>query len=152
MMQDPNQLLSQGQVDVQDKHRMKPLWVALWATVLIAVGHACYKEILNQTSLKAILNIISDSFVVSAAIIGGIGALMWIASFGQFDTLAYAGRWAWDRFTLRDLRKNAPKRESYYDYKMKKEEKRTKHTNPLLWVGLCSLALGFLFYFLYCIA
>jgi len=144
-MREPNLNLPQEQQQQQLRPTKKTYAFCIMATLTIALGHAYYKELLTQTSAKEIMEILSNSFVVAAAVIGGIGALMWVASFGQFDSLAYACRWVIDRFTLRDLRKNVEKRESLYEYKLKKEEKRLYHTNPLLWVGLGALALGLLF-------
>lgn len=147
-MLEPNQNPLQNDNQGESRPVKKVYQVVICLSLLIALGHAYYKEIFEQTSLKEVMNIISDSFVLVAAVVGGVGALMCIASYGQFDSLGYAGRWVLDRFTLRDLRK-LPPRESFYDYKMKKEEKRKTHANPLLWVGLGALGLGIVFLFIY---
>ncbi|MBO5788801.1 MAG: DUF3899 domain-containing protein [Clostridia bacterium] len=111
----------------------------------LVVIFAFYKDLWGQSSPKEVMRILSDGFVVASAIVGGVGGLMWIAGFGQFDGIAYSFKTIGARLTLREYDKDGHRLlPSFYDYRAKKDEKRSKKINPLVICGLIGLTVGFI--------
>ena len=93
-------------------------------------------ELFEADTTKARLRILSDSFLIPAVLLGGIGALSWIASYGTFDMLGYAFS------SLKSLMLHPKQRqESFYEYKLRKEEKEG-WLMPMFLVGMGCLLLS----------
>lgn len=82
---------------------------------------------------------LSDGFFVVGVLYGGLGALIAISTTGIFDIISYGFKSLLVLFTaLRDPAKH----DSFYEYKMKKEEKRGETRWEVLAGGVLCLALA----------
>lgn len=70
------------------------------------------------------LRIIADAFTIPGVLIAGMGALIWASMQGIFDGIAFGFKHGAHILLPRIL----PEHENFYDYKMKKQEKREKTT------------------------
>ncbi len=79
--------------------------------------------------------ILSNCFLFPAVLIGGIGALSWIANEGTFDMLSYGFG------TFLQFLHPQKKWESFYEYKMRKQENQKGWLKHYLVIGLvCFIA------------
>ena len=92
----------------------------------------------------AAVAILCDAFFVPGILFIMVGALVWIASTGFFDSIGYAARTASHLLLPSSLRKG--ERKSYYEYKTEKAEKRGKFPIYIFIVGAF-----FLFIWLICV-
>ena len=102
------------------------------------------KELFEQTDLKTIYHILSDSFFVPGIVITGFGLLIFASNEGVFDGVTYAVMSFINMFKSKEERKYS----SLYDYKQKKHAVKTK-TGFILISGLIILTFGIVFYILY---
>ena len=93
-----------------------------------------------QQPAEAML-ILCDAFFVPGILLVMFGALMWIATTGFFDSIAFAFRAA-GHLLLPFLHLE---RKTYYDYKAEKAEKRGSTPYFIFIVGACYLALSVVF-------
>lgn len=89
--------------------------------------------------------ILCDAFFVPAAALMSVGALVWIANTGFFDSIAYALKIA--AHALVPFVKT--KRQTYYDYKNEKEGKESKTPTFILYTGAAFLLLALIFLAIY---
>ena len=102
------------------------------------------KDVFNQTDLKTIYHILSDSFTVPGVVITGFGLLIFASNEGVFDGITYGVMSFINMFKTR----NAKKYSSLYDYKQKKHAVKTK-TGFILISGLIILSFAIVFLILY---
>ncbi len=112
------------------------VWILLAALLFVLGGRSSRQETGN---FHALMGYLSDCFLFPAVLEGGLGALSWVAAHGSFDMLGYAfSRLANTFFHFRQ------EGETFYDYKMRKEEQRDGFLRvPLVIGGIC-LALSLL--------
>ena len=89
---------------------------------------------------------LSDGLFVAGMLLTGFGMLVWISTTGFFDMFSYAGHSLLVLFT--SLR-NPKEHESFYDYKLKKEEKRGQSKPYILLVGIGYILAALVCLFLY---
>ncbi len=99
---------------------------------------------LFQAEGQAVYHILSDSFLLPAVLLGGFGALGYIASQGFFDLFRYAGHILWSGF-----RHPKERFTNYYDYKDHLASERKRWLPDMLLVGLVFLALSIGAYLIY---
>ena len=107
--------------------------IAIW----IIAAEGLFQPV--DTTLKEAMFILCDAFFVPGALLTAFGAMLWVATTGFFDALGYAVRVAGHLF----LPFAKLERQSYYEYKEAKAEKRGS-TVPyfVIIVGFCYLALS----------
>lgn len=88
-----------------------------------------------------IFRLLSDACIVSAALVGGVGALVFAANGGVFDMLAYGIRHIFDVF--RPNARNERYRD-FYEYKLSKGERRRPVAHMLI-VGIAFFLLSWIF-------
>ena len=111
------------------------------AGALIAWGAAAARGLKPGIGTAMTLRFWSDGCFVSAVLIGGLGALIWISTTGIFDIFKYGFSSLLVLFT--PFRK--PKDQmSFYDYKTYQAEKRKPARPELLAVGAFFLILSVL--------
>lgn len=108
----------------------------------LAVLYACSHSIWRQESVKEMVRVLSDSFLLPGALLLGIGALSWIGSKGQFDILSYGCSSLFGRFLPFDSVYR--RHEKFYDYRVKKNERGRPVRKEYLLVGGVSFALALL--------
>lgn len=86
-------------------------------------------------------SILCDAFFVPGAVLLSVGALVWVAGTGFFDSMAYIFRVAAHMFI--PFVKSRPK--SYYDYKTEKAERGGKTPMFILYTGVGFVALALVF-------
>ncbi len=113
---------------------------------LALVGAIAYSRFLNPPGeiTMTLFHALSDGFFVIGFFNLGFGALVKISSTGFFDIFGYAFKSFLNFFIPRSLLDQ--NREDYYEYKVKKAEKRkeTMFFRDMLIVGVCLMALGIL--------
>lgn len=131
---------------MQKYKKLIPYAMTALIGLAIAVPIALYRG-LGATAIAAInASCLSDGFFVAGLLLTGFGALIWISTTGFFDIFSYAGRSLLVLFS--PLRK--PKElEHFYDYKLKKDEKRGQAKPHMLLVGVAYILLSFVCLFLY---
>ncbi|MBQ7354962.1 MAG: DUF3899 domain-containing protein [Clostridia bacterium] len=118
------------------------------AAVMAMVGMMAW-DLTEQSDAPTVIRILSDCFFLPGVLLVGASLIGWVASKGTFDMFGYTGH----NFINMFKRDSYLKHESYYDYKMKKDEKRRPFNIPRTVVGLGFLALGVIFTVIYiCIA
>ena len=124
------------------KKNMKS-WISNISTaILIFIAAASMQGLFEVSGTQMIMRKLSDCFLIPGAVLGGIAALCWVAVKGNFDMLGYGAKTFID--WMIHPRK---KQESYFEYKMRQEEKNPTGAWPwrMLIVGLVCIALSMVF-------
>jgi hypothetical protein len=106
---------------------------------ILALGVMWGRGVFVATTLEKTLSCISDGFFVVGFIFSGIGLLMVIAQTGTFDMLGYAFKSLIYLFTPRTIDRSQG---GFYEYTMKKKEKRQAGPLYILWVGLAFVVIA----------
>lgn len=124
--------------------RWKPILGSLGAGLLISLGILVSNEFWT-VGIPDIFRLLSDACIASAALVGGIGVLVFASGSGTFDMLAFGFIHIFDVF-----RRNArnPRYRDFYEYKQKKGE-RQKPVAHMLIVGICFFVLSWIFSFIW---
>lgn len=112
--------------------------------IAIPVAHAQGFAFGQETYRNA--GCLSDGFFIAGALLTSVGILTWISTTGFFDLLAYAIH---SIPVLFSAIKKPEENESYYDYKMMREENRGKPLYFLVIVGVVCLLLSVIFLWVY---
>ena len=108
------------------------------AIVLVLREHSASLDLMQKY-----LNL-ADAFTIPAVIMLMIGILVWISTTGTFDMLGYGLKKAKDAFVPSPYT-----HEQFYDYKMRKNKKRTTGYGFMLISGGIYLIPGVVFNILY---
>lgn len=103
---------------------------AVLAVAVFAAG-AISQGLFPETDLQKKIGILSDCFLLPGVLLGGMGALSWAASEGNFDMLRYGFHTVLHRF----LHPLTPV-EGFYEYKLKRDEARKGWLKHFLVIGL----------------
>ena len=95
-------------------------------------------DLFSQTEPLAIVKILSDSFFVPGAVFVGVALIGWVSSKGTFDIFGYSIRGLFYLFKSESYYKQT----SFYDYRVKKQERRKSFNRNLLLSGSIFLLLG----------
>lgn len=132
---------------MNEKIKLNIIKCAVTAAVAggVAFTVAILNDIGNSPSVSESYRILSNAFTVPGVILIMIGVLLYISSTGAFDALSYGlGRFA------RSLIPGAQyKDEKFYDYKMRKNEKRASGYSCVFFVGAAFTLVAILFLILY---
>lgn len=122
----------------------KPYAATFAVGAIIALGVLMLDNVFSaELSHLDRIRFLSDAFFVPGALIFCVGMMVFVASKGSFDGLAYSLQFA-KRELLRFLPQMKDKMETFADYKARKAEKKTPY-RYLLAVGGVYLLLGLLF-------
>lgn len=118
--------------------------------ICFAIGVAMFLAVIISGKIWAlsghhVFRLLSDACILPAAVLGGIGALVFAANGGVFDMLSFAVIRLFDLF--RPNVRNE-KYKDFYDYKMAKSERRHSFAHMLI-VGAIFLALSAIFSFVW---
>lgn len=117
------------------------VWTVGFTLMFVAVMFFTIEKPHEQENAKAVLGALSNCFIVPAALVGGFGALSYMAKLGAYDGLTYSFK----NFGLHNLLGGNPKQkrtQTFREYKEEKDEKGRKWFPQLLWVGLAALVIG----------
>ena len=117
-------------------------------TVVCGLGLAAWvafnQNIMEKTTLQAIFHVLTDAFFIPGVLIFGIGALIFVTNEGAFDAITFGLKSFWSMFSKK-LKHN---RETYYDYRSARSEKKLPF-GFLLICGLFFFAVSMVMYNLY---
>ena len=88
----------------------------------------------------------ADAFTIPAVVMLMLGLLVWVSTTGSFDMLGYGLKRAKDAF----IPSASYTHEQFYDYKMRKNEKRIKGYSFMFISGGIYLIPGVVFNILFC--
>lgn len=111
--------------------------------LVFALAVILLKDGFTQEQIKDTYKILSDAFFVPGILFVCFGLLIFSSNEGTFDMLKYGFKWLVNTF-----KKDMPKMESFYDYRMAKHEK-TKSFGYICLVGLLFIAIAAIFAYLY---
>ena len=101
----------------------------------------------HAVGVQLIMRKLSDCFLIPGAVFGGVGSLCWIAAKGNFDMLGYGAKLCLDWL----LHPTQKRYESFYEYKVRQEEKNPTGAWP--WrtfvVGIVCIAFSVIFAILF---
>ena len=116
------------------RHILKYTAGVLFALAVFIAG-VFAQGLFQEPGMAERFGILSNCFLFPAVLIGGIGALSWIANEGTFDMLSY-GFGIFLQFLHPWI-----KWESFYEYKMRKQENQKGWLKHYLVIGLvCFIA------------
>ena len=98
----------------------------------------------QTTSMNA--RILSDGCFVAGMMLTGVGLLVWISTTGFFDMFSYGFH---SLLVLFSSLKKPEEHETFFDYKMAKEEKRGKPMAAIVIVGIGYILLSLICYVVY---
>ena len=125
-------------------NKLKKYLITIGVGLLITLLVANSKDVFTQTELSKTFHILTDSFCVSAVLITGMGALVFVSNEGAFDGIVYAVTSFIDIF--KKEKKN--KYHTYYDYKESKGD-RNHSFGFMLIVGLGFMVITGVMYLFY---
>lgn len=128
------------------KQNPKKWMIPAALAVLLFALEVYRKHLFGATEAAAVCGILSDGFFLPGVLLGGVGAISWAATFGQFDMLAYSSRQFFGHF-IRPLAADLP--HSFYEYREEKNKKGRRWLVPTFFVGLICLVLSFVMLGLY---
>ncbi len=86
------------------------------------------KDLFSQTDLATIYHILSDSFLVSGVLLGGLGLLVFVSNEGVFDILIFGTKQFFGFFRKAKTQKFA----DFYEYKEARAQKKLKFGSILV--------------------
>lgn len=99
-----------------------------------------------------VFHAMSDGFFVTGFLNFGLGALIWISTTGFFDIFGYSAKSILNFFLPRSWmeRMGMTPKGDFYEYKVKKKEKRKEPLLPIetLWLGGAMMLIALIFMFL----
>ena len=117
------------------------VWTVGFTLMLVAVMFFTLEKPYEQENARAVLGALSNCFIVPAALVGGFGALSYMAKLGAYDGLVYSFK-NYGLHTLIGGAFTKKKTQTFREYKEEKDEKGRRWFPHLLWVGLSALAIG----------
>ncbi len=146
---DEKKKLSAGTEEEPRKTKLtsKAVLASAISAVLLAIAIAWMRGLFEQTTAQGVLQVLSDSFLVPGAVFMGIAGLTWISTFGMYDIMGFGCSSLFGRFIPFDSVHR--RKETYYDYKTKRDERGRVWKADMLVVGGVCFALSILFSVLY---
>ena len=133
---------------VLNKQTWKSIGIQAGISLALSLGIALAEGLSFDAPAWENMGFLCDGFFVTAVMVGGLGALIWISSTGFFDFFSYAFKSLVNMFASQKTVDEFP---SFYDYKCEKSAKREgkASTCSTLIVGVAMLLLSFLTLALY---
>ena len=127
-----------------NKKEFKKYVIAMIIAVAMFVAGAFSQGLFEPDTLQERYGCLSDCFLFPGVLLGGLGALTWIAEEGMFDMIGYGFKFFFGRmFHPRE------KQESFYEYKVRKWERPRTWLKQWFIVGMCCMGLSVIFLLLY---
>lgn len=124
---------------MKDKKIIKYIGPGIAAIVLFVACMFSNGGLFGENKAETVLYGLCNCFTLPGIILSGVGAISWIGKFGTFDMISYGSRSFFGIF-IKPLANDLPK--TFYDYKVKKDEKGRKWNVEVLITGLSFLAVG----------
>ena len=120
--------------------------ITLVVGLVISIPLAYYRGLGTAENTAYACRYLSDGLFVAGVLLTGFGMMVWISTTGFFDMFSYAGH---SLLVLFSSLRSPKEHESFYDYKMKKEEKRGQAKPYILIVGIGFILAALVCLFLY---
>ena len=127
---------------MNEKNKIWSYGVYTAVAMIITVTCAVIWKLFSQTELLQIIRILSDSFFLPGAMLVGVTLIGWVGSKGTFDIFGYSMR---SLFSMFKKESYFSRQETFYDYRVKKDETRKSFNLPMMVVGLAFLVIGLIF-------
>ncbi len=124
---------------MKDRKNLLSIAVMLATGCIVFVVCGTIWNLFEQTELLPTLKIVADSATIVAALYLGVTLIGWIGSKGTFDIFGYSIGGLF-RLFRRDAYEHSG--ETFYDYRVKKDENRKPFNWPMLAVGLLFLLIA----------
>ena len=130
------------------KERKYEIIIAVCGALVLALTLFFLNGIYKAESASELMGGLSDVFLLPGTVLTGVGLISWAAKQGLFDMLSYGTGLFASHFS-KVISENMPA--TFYDYKVKKDEKGRSWLKGLTLVGVCCLVISFIllaFYFI----
>ncbi len=128
------------------KNTLKKYVIASVVALILAMLIMYWQGIFEAETTQQIMQAISDGFFIVGFMYFGFGLLFVAAHAGTLDIISYGFRSVIWLFTpFRKTRDEG----GYYEYKMKKKEKRKAVPYFLIWIGIALILISVVFLVLY---
>ena len=131
---------------IDNKKKLVRTIVTLVADLVIAgvVSYSRYQNPPSSLDSISIFHALADGFFPIGFLNFGFGLLLWIGTTGFFDIFGYSAKAILNFFIPRRFTMD---KGGYYEYKVKKEEKRKNSSIPFetIWIGVGMMVLGIIF-------
>ena len=128
------------------KNRRWMYWTAMAvAEAAVAAMLARYQGLDGAQTLSMNARCLSDGCFVVGLMMTGVGLLTWVATTGFFDMLSYGVIYGVRAFVGLFGGSRKPNDQSFYDYKMAKDEKRGSTQYAILASGIVFIGLSVVF-------
>ena len=117
------------------------IWAIGFTLMLAALMFFLIEKPYEKETATDVFAALSNCFIVPAALVGGFGALSYMAKLGAYDGLVYSFK-NYGLHTLIGGAFTKKKTQTFREYKEEKDEKGRKWFPNLLWSGLGSLLIG----------
>ena len=136
--------------NIVSKLKSKQYIVTIVWYVIAVVICAFYEGLWEQESLKDVIGVLSDMFLIPGMFFAGFGALSYASSEGAYDMLGYIV----SNFSLHHIipgTRPKEKYESFYEYKTAKEQKERPWLSHVFFVGVAGLGISLVLVLVYSI-
>ena len=123
---------------MKETSKLRPYIINAAVALIMTVCCAMAWDITGKTDPLSVIKILSDSFFLPGVLLAGASVIGWVASKGTFDMFSYTGH----NFLNVFKRESYLKHQSFYEYKVAKDEKRKPFNLPRMLVGLGFLTIG----------
>ena len=117
------------------------VWLRIAVGVVLSLLIARTRGLSLQHPFALNARYLSDGFFVVGMVMTGIGTLMWVSTTGFFDMMSYGVR---SLLVLFSPLKKPSEHQSFYDYKVARDEKRGKVRYGLLLTGIGHILMSLL--------
>lgn len=129
---------------MDEKNKRWIVRIVLIVVNLVLAGvltYVRYPVAINMGATIPLVHALSDGFIVVGFFNFALGALIKISNTGFFDIFGYSAKAILNFFVPRSIFRNE---EDFYEYKIKKAEKRKEMYlfNAMFWVGLIFVGLS----------
>lgn len=124
---------------MKDKKNLLSAVVLTAVALMLFLLSATAWDLFGQTELLPTVKIIADCCTIPGVLYVGIAVIGWIGSKGTFDIFGYSVGGLFYLFK-RDAYEH--KRETFYEYRTKKDENRKPFNWAMLFVGLAFLLIA----------
>ena len=134
--------------DIVSKLKSKKYISTIICYVIAVIICAFYEGLGEQESLKDVIRVLSDMFLIPAMFFAGFGALSYASSEGTYDMLGYIV----SNFSLHHIipgMRPKEKYESFYEYKEAKKQKDKVWLSHVFFVGLAGLVISLILVLVY---
>ncbi|MBQ8496008.1 MAG: DUF3899 domain-containing protein [Clostridia bacterium] len=123
---------------MKDKNSRWTYSLYIAVAMIVSLISATIWDVFSQTEALTVVKIVSDSFTLPGVLFIGISLLGWVSSKGAFDIFGFSFQGLLNLWK----KESYQKQETFYDYRVKKDENRKPFNLPMFLTGTAFLVLG----------